>query len=307
MTTPEAQLQKDKGPFVYKAMLEEPGSKAILQTTDTLAPQYSGMSFVNFYYPPGEYTGKSFNCWLVGIVRTPHESRTCEFGNKGTRARKISVGEILVIEPGVEYSSKISTRGQVDFLMLTEDRLNSALWAQHHDALGGAACGEAYFNSSIIAPLLHAVLSSANRPDCFDPHHADNYINAIVSGLCVPNVDQNGDRASFHNGLSPRDLRMLDEYIDNASGSPITNAQLASLVNLPEAVFLKAFKVSTEETPYQYVLQRRILRAKSLLGMKDLSIAEIAYSCGFSSQSHMTDVFRCRVGATPASVRKSAL
>lgn len=304
MSTADTPGWKDKVPFVFNAMLEEPGSEAILRTTDALTPQYSGMGFVNFHYPPGDYTGKSFDCWLVGIVRKPHESRTCEFGNKGTRPRKISGGEILVIEPGVEYSTQISTRGQVDFLMLTEDRFNSALRAQHQDTLGGTACGEAYFNSSIIAPLLDAVLSSANRPYYFDPHHADNYINAIVSGICLPGLDLNNGRERFYNGLSPRDLRMVDEYIDNASGSSVTNAQLASLVNLPEAVFQKAFKVSTGETPYQYVLQRRILRAKSLLGMKDLSIAEIAYSCGFSSQSHMTDVFRCRVGATPASMRK---
>uniref|UniRef100_UPI00122CECC9 helix-turn-helix domain-containing protein n=1 Tax=Roseivivax sediminis TaxID=936889 RepID=UPI00122CECC9 len=43
----------------------------------------------------------------------------------------------------------------------------------------------------------------------------------------------------------------------------------------------------------------------TLLGTTRLSIAEIAYSCGFPWQSHMTDVFRCRVGATPAAVRKA--
>ena len=296
-----------ENPLVHKAVLEEPGSQGILKTTARVVPQYSGMSFVQFFYPPGDYTNKSFNFWLIGIVRKPYENKFCAFGETRTPARRISAGEVIVIEPGTDYSTKISTSGQVDYLVLTQNRLNQALEAQHKDSLGRTGSGETYFSSPIIWPLIDALISSAHRPNSFDPHHADNFINAVVSGLCQPSLETSSGGETASGGLSSRDINLLDEYIDNAADDPVTNAQMASLVNLPEAVFQKAFKASTGETPYQYVLQRRICLARSLLGAAEQSIAEIAYSCGFSSQSHMTDVFRRRVGATPAAVRKSLL
>ena len=61
-----------ENPLVHKAVLEEPGSQGILKTTARVVPQYSGMSFVQFFYPPGDYTNKSFNFWLIGIIRKPY-------------------------------------------------------------------------------------------------------------------------------------------------------------------------------------------------------------------------------------------
>ncbi|SFH55441.1 AraC-type DNA-binding protein [Palleronia marisminoris] len=298
---------KHEKPLVYKAMLDVPDSRGILRTTDCIVPQYSGISFVQFHYPPGEYIGKSFDCWLIGVIRTPHVVKHSEFEDKCTSARTVTAGELLIIEPGAEYSAKISTRAQIDFLMLTKDRLSASLSVQHKDRLVKNASPEAYFTSHLISPLVNAILSSADRPDVFDPSHTDNFINAIVSGLCQPDPDMSAGRDRFRHGLCPRDLRNIDEYIDSAAGTAVTNAQLAALVNLPESVFRQCFKVSTGKTPYQYGLERRILLARTLLGSTGLSIAEVAYSCGFSSQSHMTDVFRSRVGATPASVRKASV
>lgn len=292
-------------PVVHKVILQKPGSEGIRKRTDGVVPQFSGMNFVQFFYPPGQYTSRSVNRWLIGIVRKPYRNEYCCFGNTRTRPRTISAGEVIVIEPKADYSTKISTRGEVDYLVLTTDRLKQALRAQHQNSPGITGSGETYFSSPLISPLLHTLISSAHRPASFDPHHADNFINAVVSGLCRPSLDVTADKRRFPNGLSPRDLRMLDEYIDAGAGRSINNAQLASLVNLPEAIFLRAFKRSNGETPYQYVLKRRIEHARILLGTTSVSIAEIAYSCGFSSQSHMTDVFRSRVGATPAALRKS--
>ena len=57
-------------------------------------------------------------------------------------------------------------------------------------------------------------------------------------------------------------------------------------------------------SPHQYVLQCRIQQAKQLLQYSHLSIAEVAYTAGFGSQSHMTTVFRKVLQITPAIYRK---
>jgi len=58
---------------------------------------------------------------------------------------------------------------------------------------------------------------------------------------------------------------------------------------------------------HQYVMQLRVHRARALLLESDMSIAEVAYDTGFSSQAHMTESFRRRVGTSPARLRLSPL
>ena len=57
-------------------------------------------------------------------------------------------------------------------------------------------------------------------------------------------------------------------------------------------------------TPAQYLLEERIRHAKQKLLLPNLSISTIAYTCGFSSQSHFTQQFRETVGLTPAKYRR---
>jgi AraC family transcriptional regulator len=56
-------------------------------------------------------------------------------------------------------------------------------------------------------------------------------------------------------------------------------------------------------SPWQYVQARRVKRAQQLLADRKTSLAEIALSLGFSSQSHFTNVFREAVGVTPKAYR----
>jgi AraC family transcriptional regulator len=67
--------------------------------------------------------------------------------------------------------------------------------------------------------------------------------------------------------------------------------------------FARAFKKATGQSPRQYVIHRRIERAKALLRAGDQDLAQIAQRVGFSTQSHFTDVFRRLCGTTPARYR----
>ncbi|WP_245917788.1 helix-turn-helix transcriptional regulator [Alteribacillus bidgolensis] len=66
---------------------------------------------------------------------------------------------------------------------------------------------------------------------------------------------------------------------------------IASEVNLSPYYFLRVFKKSMGETPINYLIQLRLNEAKYLLHHTNLSIAEIAYKCGFNSESHFITTF----------------
>lgn len=61
---------------------------------------------------------------------------------------------------------------------------------------------------------------------------------------------------------------------------------------------LRAFSRATGLTPYAYLLQRRLERARALLGGSQ-PLAEIALACGFADQSHLTRLFTRLYGVSP--------
>lgn len=67
--------------------------------------------------------------------------------------------------------------------------------------------------------------------------------------------------------------------------------------------FSHLFKQSLGTTPYQYLLQQRVERAKQLLKQNNHSIMEIAFLCGFNSHSYLSKQFRQLAGMTPKAYR----
>jgi AraC-like DNA-binding protein len=100
----------------------------------------------------------------------------------------------------------------------------------------------------------------------------------------------------------PRLLRVID-YIEARIGEVLRLEELAAVACISPYHFARSFKVATGLTPHNYVQSRRITRAKELLARTRLPIAQVAADVGFASQAHMTDVFRNRVGVSPAKYR----
>lgn len=107
----------------------------------------------------------------------------------------------------------------------------------------------------------------------------------------------------YEGRLSERQLLQVMDYIDAHLANNIQLSDLAALVELSQFYFSRLFKQSTGVTPYQYVLQQRLERAKQLLKATKFSVMEIAMLCGFSSHSHLGKLFRQHTGVTPKNYR----
>jgi len=106
-------------------------------------------------------------------------------------------------------------------------------------------------------------------------------------------------------GLAPRTLRRVLEFIDaHLSEDPSLDA-LAAVAGLSAFHFARMFKDSTGKSPHQYVLHRRVERAKERLHGTRTSLSALSAELGFSHQSHFTNVFRRLVGATPGAYRRA--
>ncbi|NJK27486.1 MAG: helix-turn-helix transcriptional regulator [Coleofasciculaceae cyanobacterium SM2_3_26] len=105
-------------------------------------------------------------------------------------------------------------------------------------------------------------------------------------------------------GLSPKDLNLVREYIANHKSHPITIGELAALVCLSEYHFIRSFKKSAGMTPYRYILHKRLELARDLILDTKMRLVDIAIACGFSSQSHMTRLFKRHFHQTPMEARR---
>jgi AraC family transcriptional regulator len=97
------------------------------------------------------------------------------------------------------------------------------------------------------------------------------------------------------------------EYIEEHLGAGPSLEQMAAVARLSAYHFARQFKATTGLPPHQYVILRRVERAKQLLqGGGDLSLAEVAAHAGFSDQSQFTHHFKRLLGVTPGQFRTPA-
>ncbi|MEW6498052.1 MAG: AraC family transcriptional regulator [Cyanobacteriota bacterium] len=103
--------------------------------------------------------------------------------------------------------------------------------------------------------------------------------------------------------LTPAQVGKIIEYIDANLERSLSVKELANLLELSQYHFLRAFRNTLGQTPRHYVLHRRVTKAQELVQQGKLTLADIAYQLGFSSQSHMTTAFKQILGITPGQFR----
>jgi len=102
-------------------------------------------------------------------------------------------------------------------------------------------------------------------------------------------------------------LRAVVDYVEEYLDASPTLEQLAAVARLSVYHFARQFKRATGLPPHQFVIRRRVERAKQLLQTGGgFSLAEVAARVGFSDQSQFTHHFKRLVGVTPGQFRTPA-
>ena len=100
-------------------------------------------------------------------------------------------------------------------------------------------------------------------------------------------------------------LRRVTDLIESRLAVGVPLAEMALHAGLSTFHFCRQFKRTTGLTPHQFVLHRRVERAKQCLRSGESTpLAVIGEKLGFVSQSHFTTVFRRLAGVTPRAYRE---
>lgn len=103
--------------------------------------------------------------------------------------------------------------------------------------------------------------------------------------------------------ISDETIRMKD-YIQSHIARPITLRELGDAVFLSESQIIRIFKKDLGVTPYDYILDLKLLRAKTLLQNTALRVRDVAFSLGFHDEHYFSYLFRQKTGKTPTAYRK---
>jgi transcriptional regulator GlxA family with amidase domain len=124
--------------------------------------------------------------------------------------------------------------------------------------------------------------------------------DAEESGVTAPSL-----KTVRTGGLASWQAKRTLAYIEENLGSKIGIGELANVVALSRSHFSRAFKHSLGLPPMEYVVTRRLERAKAMIGSTKESLAEVALACGFADQSHLNRRFRDLIGVSPGRWRRS--
>lgn len=112
--------------------------------------------------------------------------------------------------------------------------------------------------------------------------------------------------ASSDDGARLRELvllRRVRDRIDREYARPLDVSALARGVHLSEGHLSRRFRAAYGESPYSYLMTRRVERAMSLLRRGDLTVTEICFAVGYGSVGTFTTRFTELVGQSPTAYR----
>lgn len=126
----------------------------------------------------------------------------------------------------------------------------------------------------------------------------------IADTCTVARPRRSAGRRPRRDALDPAVRSALVEYLEYSPESEITLEALADIADMSVGRFIKAFAATFQTTPHQFLLDRRIDRAKALLTTTSRTVTEISATTGFSTPNYFATVFRRRVGVSPSVYRK---
>jgi AraC family transcriptional regulator len=152
-------------------------------------------------------------------------------------------------------------------------------------------------------PTLHhvalALRAGVQSGDAFDRMYGEALSTALAVHLLRKYSAAVLEPKRQYGGLPREKLVRAVEYIRDQLDTDLTVSGIAQAVYMTPYYFTRLFKESTGQSPYQYVVEARVRKAKDLLTTGKFAISEVAHQVGFADQSHLTRHFKRVFGLPP--------
>jgi transcriptional regulator GlxA family with amidase domain len=164
---------------------------------------------------------------------------------------------------------------------------------------------DSFVVSHDISMLTHLFLEELRYRQSGYKYMAES-LSLLIAGNLIRQIKHNLP-SKPHNILKSNEenIKKVIDYMNENYTAGVSCAEMANLIKMDKFGFIRSFKAQTSKTPYEYLLDLKIEKAKKMLKASEYSITEISMLCGFSSHSHFTSTFKKKAGISPTEYRMS--
>lgn len=201
-------------------------------------------------------------------------------------------GDMYVLPPGCNheyYSDNVSpwtkiwfnANGELAAQLLSVYGLNRRILFEDCD-------GSAYIRK------IHSICSDSS----LSPYEIQSACAAVFFELV-----QFLARSAAHGGIKGA-APLIKEYIDQNASFPVSIDELSALISRSASQTIRLFKQAYGITPYEYLLEQKINRAKLMLKGTNMRVKDISSALSFSDEHYFSGLFRKKTGLSPGEYRR---
>ncbi len=263
-----------------------------------IEPDLGGLECLRATYVKHAFAPHAHETFAIGVI----EAGAQRVRHRGSH-EVMPPQTVCVINPGELHTGQAATDAGWTYSMIyPQPSLLADVAAQLRDASGGMPFCRDLVNRDdrLVDAFLHfhAALRSGEASRLAKQTLLSDVLAALVARHAQVRPRPEPDGAS-----RPEILRARD-YLREHYAQAVSLDQLAALAGMSPFHFARSFRKVVGLAPHAYLLQRRIAEAKRLL-VGGASIAQTAFACGFTDQSHLTNRFRAVLGVTPGQYRQT--
>jgi AraC family transcriptional regulator len=275
------------------------GTTVLLDSGD----DWKGFRVTRQIFPPGECAEGYLTAHLASVHASPAYSVEAGWSGAPLEQHRIATGSVTFMPAGVPCRARYGYAENV-YVLIAPRWFESVRVAA---GIGPVSLRPRYgADDPLVCQLVLALAEDVRASHPIGLMYGEALGAALVVRIARTHAEPAVRARRTRGGLPPHKLRRVVEYIDGQLEHAITLRALAAVVQLNVFHFIRAFKHSTGASPHQFLVSKRIERARSLLNTTELPVAQIALECGFSNQSHFTAAFHRATGVTPAHFRRSS-
>ncbi len=307
-----ADVDRSQGRYGGAADEERSGLREGVPKTPKLLSRtlkvFGAIEVAHHRFVPGEIETLPFKGPVVNLhLSAPH--RLVQRQNGLVREGLVATNDVAVTPAGAAGYWRTDAASE-DMSMLLEDRFIRRVAAEAGVDPDGIEVVPLFSGPDPqIERIALSLLSEMQGGGLGGELFAESLANALALHLLRDHSSLGRDsrqRIGREGGASRQALGRATDYINDNLSRKLTLREIAEAARMSPHHFARSFKAETGLSPHQYVIHRRVDRAKALLADTEPTIAEVAQAVGFSNPSHLALHTRRLLGVSPRALRRES-
>lgn len=219
-------------------------------------------------------------------------------------SQRIKEGQSFLISPNQPHSLDLSQKAELTLFYLHPRFIESAIADSIDTNSLEIDSRFSLVNDTLIREVGVILNYLCSHGTATEKLYIESLANLLAVHLLKNYLNYDLEITHSNQRLPKRKLKLVLDYIEENLEQKIKLSDLADITGIGKFYFCHLFKNSMAISPYKYVLQQRVSRAKKLLKYSNSSICDISFECGFSNQNNFAKHFKELMGKSPLKYRK---